>query len=219
MTRAGAALVGLSVMACGSGGTATPSAAPQPVPVAPAPATSKDSTSSALVPAGFGTLRQEDIAIILQPPGLRVEAIPLDESVIRVLAPDSYRLLRSTLDSKRQLIMQRAASRGVRDPRVWHVTFVGLVPDARFVPNDFTVTSGGREFRPLDVIALTTGFSEQRLQPRETQRALLVFDDALDVSQPVTVTMGPERNTDWEAILQKIDAERASIRARAGARP
>jgi hypothetical protein len=102
---------------------------------------------------------------------------------------------------------------------VWLVSFLGLVPDARFVPTDITVTSGGREFRPIDVIGLTTGFSEQLLQPRETQRALVVFDSGLDVSQPVVVTMGSEHNTDWESIIQRIDAERATIRARAGGRP
>jgi hypothetical protein len=48
---------------------------------------------------------------------------------------------------------------------------------------------------------------------------VLLFDEALDVSQPITVSSANERNTDWEARLQKIDAERASIRARAGGRP
>ena len=108
---------------------------------------------------------------------------------------------------------------GVREPRVWYVRFYGLAPDARFVPTDFTVTSGGREYRPIDVIGLSPRFGEQRLQPRETESGLLLFDEGLDVSQPLTVTMGSEQNTDWEGILRKIDAERASIRARAGAKP
>jgi hypothetical protein len=184
----------------------------------------QDSAAATLTPPGFGTLRQDDIAIVLQPNGVRVSAIPLDEAVIRTLAPDSYRNLRAILEARRQQIMQRASLRGLREPRVWYVTFTGLSPDARFVPTDITVSSGGRDYRPFDIIALTSGFGEQRLQPRDQQRALLLFDDAVDVSQPLTVTIGSERNTDWstdraDAILSRINAERASIRARAGSRP
>jgi hypothetical protein len=220
----------LSIVAGAACGAPVQSANPAAARPAPGPAASiptrvsRDSTSASLVPPGYGTLRQEDVAIVLQPDGVRVTAIPLDESVIRTLAPDTYRVLRATIESKRQQIMQRAALRGIRDPRVWYVTFTGLTPDARFVPTDVTVTSGGREYRPVDVIGLTTGFSEQRLQPRETQRGLLVFDESLDVSQPVTVIMGSERNTDWsndrsDSILSRIESERAQIRARASARP
>ena len=82
------------------------------------------------------------------------------------------------------------------------------------------MTSGGREYRPFDVIPLTPGFGTQRLQPREQQTALLLFEDGLDVSQTLVVTMGSQRNTDWESILLRtIDPERAAIRARAASRP
>ena len=139
--------------------------------------------------------------------------------MIRTLAPDSYRALHATLESKGQLIMQRASLRGIRDPRVWYVVFTGLVPDARFIPTDITVTSGGREYRPVDVIGLSNGFSEQRLQPRETQTGLLLFEGGVDVSQPIVVRMGAEQNTDWgDVILRRIDAERAAVRARAAAK-
>ncbi|HEX3868331.1 MAG TPA: hypothetical protein VHV78_16315, partial [Gemmatimonadaceae bacterium] len=166
---------------------------------------SPDTSAGTLIPAGYGSLKQDDISITLQPTGVRVTMIPLDESVIRVLAPDSYRTLRTVADSRRQQIMQRAAVRGVRNPRVWYVAFTGLVPDAQFDPTDVTVTSGGRDYRPFDVIALTPGFGEHRLQPREVQRCLLLFDEQVDISQPVDVAIGAERNTDWSTILQKID--------------
>jgi hypothetical protein len=176
--------------------------------------------SSTLIPAGLGTIKQDSFSIILQPEGVRVSAIPLDESVIRVVAPDSYRSLHAILESKRAQIAQRAAMRGVHEPRVWYVRFYGLTPDARFVPTDFTVTSGGREFRPFDVLPLSPDFGTQRLQPRETQAALLLFEEGLDVSQPLIVTMGSQRNSDWENILLRaIDPERAAIRARAASSP
>jgi hypothetical protein len=220
MTRSLIVLLAIAIAACGSPAAST--AQPQPG-VIPAPVT-RDSASGSLIPAGYGTLRQEDVAITLQQNGVRITAIPLDEGVIRTLAPDSYRALRGTLDAKRLQILQRASLRGIHEPRVWYVVFAGLVPDARFIPTDITVTSGGREYRPIDVIGLSNGFSEQRLQPRETQKGLLVFDEALDVSQPVVVIMGSERNTDWstdrsDSILSRVEAERAQIRARVGRRP
>jgi hypothetical protein len=219
VVRRATILLGVLVAACATAGPpgATP-ATPQGTTQSGRDANS--SMSSALLPAGLGTVRQDSISIVLQPEGVRVTAIPLDESVIRVLASDSYRSLHAVLESKRQLIMQRATVRGIREPRVWYVRFYGLAPDARFVPTDFTVTSGGREYRPFDVIPLTPGFGTQRLQPREQQTALLLFEDGLDVSQTLVVTMGSQRNTEWEAILLRtIDPERAAIRARAASHP
>jgi hypothetical protein len=111
----------------------------------------------------------------------------------------------------------------IRDPRVWYVRYDGLAPDARFVPTDLTVTSGGRDFRPVDVVPLTTGFGEGRLQPREPQRGLLIFEEGVDVSQPLAVSVGTVRSVDWDlgttGILRKLDTERSSIRGRATAHP
>jgi hypothetical protein len=204
-----------TLLAVACGGTA-PASSPQPARQAERPAAVPRDTSQ--IPIGLGTLRQEDIAIVLQPEGVHAEAFPLDESVLRTLAPDSYRTLHARLEASRAQIAQRAAMRGIRNPQVWFLRFYGLAPDARFVPTDVTVSSGGREFRPFDVIPISAGFGTQRLQPRETQTGLLLFEEGLDVSQPVVVTMGSERNTDWDGILRRIDAERAAIRGRAGAK-
>jgi len=209
------AIVAASIVIAGAacGGT-TP--APQTAQPAERPAAAPRDTAQ--IPVGLGTLRQEDIAIILQPEGVHAEAFPLDESVLRTLAPDSYRTLRARLDVSRSQIAQRATMRGIRNPQVWFLRFYGLAPDARFVPTDITVSSAGREFRPFDVIPISAGFGTQRLQPRETQTGLLLFEEGLDLGQPFVVTMGSERNTDWDGILRRIDAERAAIRGRASAK-
>ncbi len=217
---AAAVLVALIDACAGAPPTPTPGPATQVTAALPPTRVTRDSMASTLIPAGLGNIKQDSISIILQPEGVRVSAIPLDESVIRVVAPDSYRTLHAILESKRAQIVQRAALRGIREPRVWYVRFYGLTPDARFVPTDFTITSGGREYRPFDVLPLSPGFGTQRLQPRETQTALLLFEEGLDVSQPLVVTMGSQRNSDWESILLRtIDPERAAIRARAAAHP
>ena len=95
----------------------------------------EDTTGSVSIPAGYGSLRQDDIAIRLQPQGLIVRAIPLDENVIRLLTTDSYRALRDLEESNRTAIEAVTRRSGGRRPTVWYVSFYGLQPEARFSPN------------------------------------------------------------------------------------
>jgi hypothetical protein len=182
-------------------------------PAAPA-TTTADTNGAALVPAGFGRLKQEAIAVELRQTDLIVRLIPLDESVIRTLAPDSYRALRDIAESKRALITRLVAQRGQQRGTLWYVQFYGLATDARFSPLELTIASGGHEYRPIEVLPLSRGFGEQRVQPRDTQSALYVFEDALDVNQPLTVSLGPDRTAGWTNVLRNIERERAFIRSR-----
>src|SRR5678816_4535634 len=94
-------------------GTTTPSAV------------SRDS-SRLLVPAGYGSLKQEDVAIRVARRGLQVQAIPLDETIIRVLSPDSYRALREQLASHKTALDSLARRTGLGGFSVWLVRFHGL---------------------------------------------------------------------------------------------
>jgi hypothetical protein len=187
-------------------------------PAAPAAATA-DTNASGLIPAGFGSLKQESIAIRMELPDLIARLIPLDESVIRTLSPDSYRALRDQMESRRAALTRLAAQHGLQRGSVWYVEFFGLAPDARFSPEDLTVTSAGREFRPIEIVPLGSGFGSQRLQPRERQVALYLFDDAVNVNQPLTVIFGTAQSTRWGEILKDIERERAVIRSRARPQP
>ena len=171
------------------------------------------------MPAGLGSLRQDDIAIKLQLPDVLVKLTPLDESVIRTLSPDSYRALRELAESRRAALARLASQHGFLRGDVWYVSFFGLAPEARFSPLELTVTSAGRDFRPAEVIPLTAGFGSQRLRPRETQSALYLFDDAVDVDQPLTVSLAGQQSVSWTSILRTIERERALIRSRAARRP
>lgn len=176
-------------------------------------------TAANVIPAGLGTLKETDISITLQPPtGVRVTIFPLDESIIRTLAPDSYRAMHANLESRAQQIRQRASMHGEQRPSVWFVRFYGLAPDARYDPTDVTLSVSGRDFRPFDVVPISGDFGTQRLQPRETQTGLLLFDSAIDLTQPIVVRMGADENATWDAIRRTIDAERAAVRARASAK-
>jgi hypothetical protein len=175
----------------------------------------EDSAATAGVPPGYGSLRQDDIAIRLEPQGMIVRAIPLDESVIRLLTPDSYRALRDLQESNRRTIDAITRRSGNRQPDLWYVSFYGLEDNARFSPMDLTITSGGQDFRPIDVIPLSTGFGEQRLHQRETQSAVYVYPGDIDVDHPLTVTFQGLQSSVWELLLQRIERERALVRARA----
>lgn len=175
----------------------------------------EDSSAISGIPAGFGSLRQDDIAIRLEPPGLILRAIPLDENIIRLLTPDSYRALRDLQESNRRTIEAITRRLGNRTPDLWYVSFYGLEDNARFTPMDLTITSGGQDFRPVDVIPLSTGFGEQRLRQRQTQSAVYVYPGDIDLDHPLTVSFQGLQSGVWELLLQRIERERALVRARA----
>jgi hypothetical protein len=174
-----------------------------------------DTIGRANIPVGFGTLRQDDIAIRIELQGLIVRAIPLDENLIRLLTPDSYRALRDLQESNKQAIAAVTRRTGGRAPDLWYVSFYGVQPDVHFSPMELVITSSGRDFRALEILPLSSGFGEQRLTQRETQSAIYLFDDAIDLDQPLTVTFQNVRNDDWDQILTRIERERALVRARA----
>jgi hypothetical protein len=66
------------------------------------------------------------------------------------------------------------------------------------------------------VLPLTAGFGGQRLRQREVQSALYVFDGALDVNQPLVVTVETTRDESWaRVVLPRVERERALVRSRA----
>jgi len=206
------------LLGAGCGGAQRQSPPSGATPAAGAPTSDTPAAQSVLVPAGYGTLRQDDIAIRLQLEGVQVKAIPLDEGVIRLLSPDSYRALRDLQESRRGEVSAIARRYGLQQYRLWYVSYYGLAPEARFSPNELTLTNNGRDFRPLDLLPITAGFGENRLHQRETQSALYLFDGALDVSQPVTVRAESAINNDtWTQVLRRIERERALVRSRATA--
>ena len=172
-----------------------------------------------LVPEGFGTLRQDDIAIRLSlPGGLQVRAAPLDESFIRLLSPDSYRAMRELIAS-RQAELDRLRDR-TRLPSysLWVVNFFAQEQgETRFSPLEVVIRNAGRDFRPVEVIAMTPGFGEYRLRQRETQSALLVFDGLLDPNQPLSMIVETVESSGWQAVLQRVERERVLVRSRANA--
>ena len=208
-------VVAMGVLAgCGvpPGGSTVP--APAPV-TANAAAASGDTLASGLIPAGYGTLRQDDISIKLTLEGVLVQMLPMNESVIRTLSPDAYKALHDLLQSYSKTIRAYAAQYGLREDDVWYVSFYGMAPDATFSPLDLTIRAPGRDFSPLRVIPITPGFGQNRLQVRTVQRAFYLFDDGMPLNQPLTVIMGAVTDDSWQIIQRQIEAEQQHVRARA----
>lgn len=211
----------LAVVAVAAATACRPASPPEggtPPPADGARGAARDTTGT-LVPAGFGTLRQDDIALRVTQFGLQVRATPLDESVIRVLSPDSYRTLHELVASQRQRLDEIRRRNALPSLALWYVSFFGVEPgETRFSPMEFIISNVGRDFRPVDVIPLSPGFGTQRLRQREVQHALYVFDGQVDVNQPLAIAYETVRNADWPQVLQRIERERALVRSRAGSR-
>jgi hypothetical protein len=144
-----------------------------------------------------------------------IRALPLSESIIRLLTPDSYKAMHDLKQSSMKAITAVARRYGARKISIWYVSFYGVEPDARFIPMDLTIASGGRDFRPYDLVPLTSGFGEQKLRQRETQSALYIFDGDIQLEQPVTASYQGNTDDSWEQTLQDLERERALVRARA----
>src|SRR5688572_8899020 len=123
--------------ACGpqrSAEVATPSAA----------ASLRTDTTQAptLVPAGFGTLRQDDVALRLDVLSLQVRVFPLDESIIRTLASDSYRALHDLRESQRDQLATIARRTAGTQFSLWYVSYFSAEPgETRFSPMDLVITN------------------------------------------------------------------------------
>lgn len=178
--------------------------------------TQGDTAGRALVPPGYGSLRQDDLSLHISGSSVLLRALPLDEALIRLLTPDSYRALHDLKESNRAAIEAIARRYGGRAVSVWLVSFYGVEPDARFAPGDVIATSSGRDFRPYEIIPLTVGFGEQRLRQRETQSALYLYDGDVQVDHPIAVTYQGVTDDTWDQTLQRVERERAMVRARVG---
>ncbi len=182
---------------------------------APAPATpSVAQSDDALLPPGFGTLRQDDVTLALRSGDLLIKATPLDEAIIRLTAPDTYDRLAGLARAHREPLERQAI---VSDASLFLVSVFSYQPNVTYQPEDLNLVSRGLRERPLAIRAVTPGWGVQRLGQEETQMAVYAFDPDIDLTVDLAVEYQDARNSGvWERILSVIQAERAKVRARAG---
>lgn len=168
-----------------------------------------------LPPAGFGSLRQEQLGVRLGDSRLQVRVLPLDENVTRLLAPDAWRSLRDMKASKADDIAAAGRQAGQDTLAAFMVTFFALEPDVRFDPDGLLITSQNRAFRPIGFVPITPRFTEGTIAQRQQAAAIYLFDPAIDVRRPLTMEYGGRSSDAWTDALRLMNAERPRVLARA----
>ena len=163
-------------------------------------------------PPGYGTLRQDDITVEFRIGDLQIKATPLDESIIRVTAPDTERRLRGLAESRSSEAQRAAGS----SSSLFLVSFFSDAPDVAFVPEELQILSRNVRIRPAAILPITPSWGQRRLHQRQTEMAVYVFPGTLDLESDLAVVYGLEENWAWNSILPQVRAERARARARAG---
>src|SRR5258705_6846677 len=171
------------------------------------------------VPPGFGTLKRDDIVVRFATGTVQIQCLPLDEQVIRLLAPDTYRSLSELIRSRQDAIPAAAQRSGVDEPTLVLVTFYGLVPQARFNPEDLNISSRGRLFRPAGIVPLSPTWGSYQLDARQQAVAIYLFEDGITFRESMAVSYQGQTNEAWGRALRLLDQERSRVRARAQASP
>ena len=167
------------------------------------------------IPVGYGTLRRDDVVMRLATGTVEVQVLPLEQQVIRLLATDTYRSITQLVWSRSDDIREAAARGGTEHPTLMLVTFLGDVPQARFNPEDLTVTSRGRLFRPIGIVPLSPTWSSFQLDARQQAAAIYLFEPGISVREQLTVGYQGLSTDAWTRALRLLDQERARVKARA----
>jgi len=172
-------------------------------------------TAQDTIPPGYGTLRRDDVVMRFSTGTVEIQVLPLDEQLIRLLAPDTYRSLSQLVQSRAADIADAAGRGATQNPTLVMVTFLGVVPDARFNPEDLNITSRGRLFRPIGIVPLSPTWSSFQLDARQQAVAIYLFEPGISVREQLTVSYQGLATDAWSRSLRLLDQERARVKARA----
>jgi len=170
---------------------------------------------SAMPPAGLGSLTQEQISLTLANSQLTVRFEPLNERLLRLLAPDAYRALAGLIAKNQAVIDSVSRDNGASQPGLMLLTVYGNAPDARFDPTLVGVTVNTRRIDPIAILPLDANFSRQQLAIRTVGMGLFVFSEELPVYSPLVFTYGSAAAEGWTRLIPTFDRELARVSARA----
>jgi hypothetical protein len=189
---------------------------PADTPSVPSPVTAADTivAEDGLIPAGYGSLRQDDFSVELTEAGLHVKVTPLAEAVIRLAAPDTYERLNALARSRTEAAER--LSEGAAE--LFLVSFFTRDANVEYRPDELQLNHRGRTLLPVGIVPLTTGWGRHLLQPQQTQSAIYVFPADFDFSLPLTVRYGLRQSDEWHRdVIQRLDDERTRVLARSQA--
>lgn len=180
----------------------------------PPPGEGTPEARSLLVPAGYGTLRQDEISLRLQSGALLIKVTPLEEGIIRLTAPDTYERLRGLAE-----IHGPRATGGALPSQssLFLVSLFSYQPDVTYEPEDLLLVNRGLRLRPQGIAPITPSWGTQRLGQQETRMAIYAFEGGIEWEADLVAEYQQLRNESWrDQILPLLQAERAKVRARAG---
>jgi len=167
-----------------------------------------------LMPAGYGTLNQDQLSIRLQDGDIEVRLLPLDERLLRLVARDGYESLHGLVQSRRAQIDSTAQAAGLAAPGLALVTFFGLREGARFDPQNVNLFYRNQFTRPAAIIPISANFSSRQLPVRRQASAIYLFEVPLPIYEEFEVAYGGAVSTGWKDILPRIERERGRALAR-----
>ncbi len=183
------------------------------------PSFQRSAASQDTIPPGYGTLKRDDIVVRFATGTVEIQCLPLDEQVIRLLATDTYRSLTQLIRSRQDDITAAAERAGADAPTLVLVTFYGLVPQARFNPEDLNISSRGRLFRPVGIVPLSPTWGSYQLDARQQAVAIYLFEPGISFRETLSFSYQGLVNEAWGRALRLLDQERSRVRARAQTAP
>lgn len=191
----------LALCACAHSGPAHSQEPPDPMGTMP--------------PLGLGSLTQEQISLSITSSQLTVRFQPLNERLLRLLAPDAYRALSGMIASRRAAIDSISRSSGSTQPGLMLVTVYGNVPDVRFDATSVGVSVNSTRVDPVGILPLNANFSRQQLPQQAVGQGLYVFAQELPVYSPMVFSYGSVAAEGWASKISTFDRELARVSARA----
>lgn len=174
------------------------------------PAAPQD-TAGKTIPAGLGTLKQDEFTMGLRSEALLIKVTPLEEAIIRLAAPDTYNRLHALRESRIKDAKARTSSEG---PQLFMVSFFSYQPDVTFQPEDLQIEHQGRALRAAAIMPLTPTWGKGRLGQQEIATAIYVFSEAFNYELPMVVRYGMYENGEWQRIIPKLQIERGKVTGR-----
>jgi hypothetical protein len=197
---------GLLIPGCGPAAT---QGAPSPDPEG-----SAQERPSDLVPAGYGTLLQDQISLRLQSGRLLIKITPLEESIIRLTAPDTYERLKGLAEVHGPRASRTALG---AEPSLFLVSLFSYEPDVTYEPEDLRLVNRGLRLRPEGIAPITPSWGTQRLAQQEARMAVYAFPGDVEWESELIAEYQQLRNETWrDQILPILEAEKAKVRARSG---
>ena len=86
---------------------------------------------------------------------------------------------------------------------------------ARFNPEELSITSRGRLFRPIGIVPLSPTWSSFQLDARQQAATIYLFEPGIGVREELTVSYQGMASDAWSRSIRLLDQERARVKARA----